>query len=121
MKKISEILNGIDYKLVQGDANTNIINLECHSSKVTVSTLFFSIIGSDNDGHNYIDHSISLGAIAVVCEKIPISINSQVTYIQVNNSSRALAVAAANFFNHPSKKIKLIGVTGTNGKTSTVY
>ena len=82
--------------------------------------MFIATVGVTVDGHNFIDKAIELGAIAVVCETLPSSLNENVTYIKVLNSSEALGFIACNFYDNPSEKLKLVGVTGTNGKTTTV-
>jgi UDP-N-acetylmuramoyl-L-alanyl-D-glutamate--2,6-diaminopimelate ligase len=81
--------------------------------------LFVAVRGTISDGHNYIDQAISKGAIAVVCEQVPEKIIENITYVQVSSSTDALGIIASNFYENPSEKLKLIAVTGTNGKTTT--
>ena len=83
--------------------------------------MFIAIKGAQSDGHEFIDKAISTGAVAIVCEKLPDSLQGvgQVTYVQVSNSESALGVIASNFYDIPSEKLKLVGITGTNGKTTT--
>ncbi|MEG2177949.1 MAG: UDP-N-acetylmuramoyl-L-alanyl-D-glutamate--2,6-diaminopimelate ligase, partial [Bacteroidales bacterium] len=102
-------------------------NLECvitslcfDSRKVCKDALFFAIVGVDNDGHDFIPQAIKNGARAVVCQVWPTELYPEVLYIQVENSAKALAYAAAAFYDYPSSKLKLVGITGTNGKTTTV-
>ena len=121
MKLLRELLFELDCQRIIGNTNIAIDNIYFNSLKVTPESLFFAIKGVHHDGHDYISETISNGAIAIICEKLPINIINDITYVQVDNSSVALAMVASNFFNNPSNKIKLIGVTGTNGKTSTVY
>ncbi len=90
------------------------------SRKVTPGSLFVAITGTMADGHQFIDKAVAAGARAVICEKLPVTLADQVTYVVVKDSSEALAYAAANFYDNPSEKLNLIGVTGTNGKTSIV-
>jgi UDP-N-acetylmuramoyl-L-alanyl-D-glutamate--2,6-diaminopimelate ligase len=80
--------------------------------------LFVAVKGTLTDGHLFIDKAIGLGASAIICEELPKEIDESVTYIQVSNSAFALALVAAEFYGHPSSKLKLVGITGTNGKTT---
>ena len=89
------------------------------SRKVTKGCLFVAVRGTQSDGHNYITKSIEQGAAAVVCEEFPATVNDKVIYIKVKNSAAALGNISSNFFDNPSDKLKLIGITGTNGKTTT--
>jgi len=90
------------------------------SRKVELSSLFIAVKGTQVDGHQYIEKAIEKGAVAIVCEVLPQNLKDTVTYIQVANSAIALGTIAHNFYHHPSKKLQLIGVTGTNGKTTIV-
>jgi UDP-N-acetylmuramoyl-L-alanyl-D-glutamate--2,6-diaminopimelate ligase len=121
MKLLRELLYGLECESVIGNTNMSILNIQFNSKEVESGDLFVAIQGKQHDGHNFIVNAIDSGAVAVVCENIPNKRPSQTTYIKVKNSSYALSVLASNFFNNPSKRIKLIGVTGTNGKTSVVY
>ncbi len=121
MKLLREILYGLDFDTVIGSTSARILNLQFNSKEVSKGDLFIAIRGKEHDGHNFIKNSINAGAVAVVCENIPDHINDNVTYIKVQNSPYTLSILASNFYNNPSRNIKLIGVTGTNGKTSVVY
>lgn len=88
------------------------------SRQVKPGDIFVAIAGRQSDGHRFISTAIEKGAIAIVCQVLPESLNSNVVYYQVENSSKALGLIAADFYGHPSSKIKLVGVTGTNGKTT---
>jgi len=88
------------------------------SRKVRPGFLFIAIKGTQSDGHEYIARAIELGAIAVVCEKLPDTVTDKITFVSVKNSGQALGIIASNFFGNPSEKMKLTGVTGTNGKTT---
>jgi UDP-N-acetylmuramoyl-L-alanyl-D-glutamate--2,6-diaminopimelate ligase len=90
------------------------------SRKVKKDSLFIATRGTTVDGHSYIDKAIESGAVAIVCEELPQNQKAGITYVKVLNSSEALGFIACNFFDNPSEKLKLIGVTGTNGKTTTV-
>lgn len=103
---------------VFGDTNIEIANVVFDSRKVVENDVFVAQRGVQVDGHKYIDKAIELGAKAVVCEEIPEEKHEEVTYVIVNNTSEALANIAANYYDNPSRELKLIGVTGTNGKTT---
>lgn len=90
------------------------------SRKVEAGFAFVAVQGTLSDGHDFIGKAIDLGATAIVCERLPESISETVTYVTVRNSAQALGIMAANFYDNPSEKLKLVGVTGTNGKTTTV-
>jgi UDP-N-acetylmuramoyl-L-alanyl-D-glutamate--2,6-diaminopimelate ligase len=112
------LLSGIEVLQLVGNDKVDITSLEMDSRKVKTGDLFAAISGTQVDGHQYIQQCIQQGASAILCETIPAEIAENVTYIKVADSSRALGILAANFYNNPSQKLKLIGITGTNGKTS---
>src|SRR5690606_13587953 len=114
-----ELLNDVKTNEIIGSTEVMIEQVQFDSRKVERNTLFVAQTGTQVDGHDFIDSSIESGAIAVVCERKPKSLNENVTYIIVDNSAIALGIIAANFYQHPTKKLKLIGITGTNGKTTT--
>jgi UDP-N-acetylmuramoyl-L-alanyl-D-glutamate--2,6-diaminopimelate ligase len=120
MKNLNELLTRVKTRQIIG--NTDIIpNDICFDSrKVVAGCMFIATKGTQTDGHNYISGSIEKGAIAIVCEEIPTQLNSDITYIQVADSSETLGYIASAFYDEPSSKLKLVGVTGTNGKTTTV-
>ena len=103
---------------VLGDTNVAINEIVFDSRKVSKSDVFIAQKGVQVDGHLFIEKAINLGAIAIVCEVFPTETKKGVTYIKVENSSSALAIMAANFYDNPSEKFPLVGVTGTNGKTT---
>ena len=105
---------------ILGSTDTEIQSLHFDSRLVIAGGLFIAIKGTDTDGHNFIEKAIEKGAIAIVCESLPSLISDQVTYILVKNSAEAMGRVASNFYNHPSARLNLVGVTGTNGKTTTV-
>jgi len=115
---LSEILYKISLQAVSGKTDIEINSIIFDSRQVQEGSLFVAIGGTQVDGHQFIGKAIELGASAILCEHLPESLNEEITYIQVENSARAMGFAAANFYQHPSKKLKLVGVTGTNGKTS---
>ena len=119
MKKLKEILFKVNIDSVYGDTDIDITKITFDSRDVENKTLFIAIKGHDIDGHDYIDQSIINGASVVVCEVLPENFKkNKSVYICVNCSKSALSIIASNFYDNPSSKIDLIGVTGTNGKTT---
>ncbi len=118
MKALSELLKDITVIKSTGNTDISVSSLTIDSRRVTGGSMFIAISGTVTDGHNYIDAVIEKGAVCIVCEKLPQVLNGQVTYIQVADTKDATGHLASAFYNHPSQKIKLIGVTGTNGKTT---
>ena len=118
MKLLKDILYGVSLDEVVGNTHMAISNIEFDSRKIQRGSLFVALSGSVVDGHDFIDASIEKGAIAVICETIPEGVNQNVTYLIVEDSHRALGIAAANFYDHPSEQLKVVGITGTNGKTT---
>src|SRR3990167_3324018 len=92
--------------------------MDFDSRKIEKNDVFVAIRGSVVDGHDYIEKAIQLGAVAIVCDTFPDTVTSGVTYIQVKDTNKALAFMAANYFGNPSERLKLVGITGTNGKTT---
>jgi UDP-N-acetylmuramoyl-L-alanyl-D-glutamate--2,6-diaminopimelate ligase len=123
--RLSEILNGIQDLKAKGNIDIDIKNISCNSKKVTQDTLFVAIKGYDVDGHDYINDAIANGATAIMLEDINkirnIILPDNVTFIVTKDSRYSLAISACNFYGNPSRKFKLIGVTGTKGKTTTTY
>ncbi|MBK9283105.1 MAG: UDP-N-acetylmuramoyl-L-alanyl-D-glutamate--2,6-diaminopimelate ligase [Sphingobacteriaceae bacterium] len=120
MKLLSDILYKVKLEQVIGATHLAVANVVFDSRKVRKNSLFVAIKGTQSDGHEFIEQAIEAGALAVVCEKLPTEKKSNVTYVKVNDSNYSLGIIACNFFDNPSSKLKLIGVTGTNGKTTTV-
>ena len=116
--KIKEILANCNLMEIEGDKDIDILDMTFDSRKVKDGSLFFAVRGTQVDGHDYIDKAVAQGAKAIVCEKMPKTKTDGVTYIQVDNSAYVLGVAASNFFGNPSRELRLVGVTGTNGKTT---
>ncbi|GGB82493.1 UDP-N-acetylmuramoyl-L-alanyl-D-glutamate--2,6-diaminopimelate ligase [Flavobacterium suaedae] len=116
------ILKDILYKTaiesVNGTTDIQISKIEFDSREVQSGDAFVAIRGTQSDGHNYIAKAIESGAVAIVCESLPDALQKGITYIQVENSATALAHMASNYYGTPSQSIKLVGVTGTNGKTT---
>lgn len=115
---LKDILYKVAIESVKGSTDLAIKSIDFDSRKIENQYLFVAIRGTLADGHNYITKAISLGAVAVVCEVLPENLDSGVTYIQVKDTNKALAYLAANFYGNPSQELKLVGITGTNGKTT---
>ncbi|MFD2909976.1 UDP-N-acetylmuramoyl-L-alanyl-D-glutamate--2,6-diaminopimelate ligase [Flavobacterium ardleyense] len=118
MKLLKDILYKVGIEAVHGATDIAISKIEFDSRKIELNDVFVAIKGTLSDGHNFIDKALSLGAIAVVCEEFPEVIVNGVTYIKVKDTNEALAFLAANYYENPSENIRLVGVTGTNGKTT---
>jgi UDP-N-acetylmuramoyl-L-alanyl-D-glutamate--2,6-diaminopimelate ligase len=118
MKLLKDILYKVDLDRIEGNTNIAIPHMCFDSRQVQKDTLFVAVKGSLSDGHDYIEKAIELGALAIISEALPVKLNENVVYVKVKDSSRALGVVASNFYDNPSEKIKLVGVTGTNGKTT---
>ncbi|HBU77168.1 MAG TPA: UDP-N-acetylmuramoyl-L-alanyl-D-glutamate--2,6-diaminopimelate ligase [Muricauda sp.] len=118
MKLLKDILYGVSLSAVSGDTNVMVNNVHFDSRKVEMDDVFVAIRGTLTDGHKFIQKAVDLGARAIVCEELPELMVNGVTYLQVDNCNSALAVIASNYYDNPSKNLKLVGVTGTNGKTT---
>lgn len=117
---LSELLDGIPVIQTLGVTNGWVGGVFADSRKVGKGSVFVAVRGTLTDGHSYIPKAVERGALAVVCEVLPAERAEGVCYVQVSDSSRALAAIACAYYGHPSGKLKLVGVTGTNGKTTTV-
>lgn len=115
---LKDILYKVSIEAVKGSTEVAIQKIEFDSRKVQENDVFVAIRGTVSDGHEFIEKAISQGAAAIVCDTLPELVVSNVTYIQVKDTNSALAFIASNYFNTPSDKIRLVGVTGTNGKTT---
>ena len=120
MKLLSDILYKVKLEEIIGSTHVAISSIIFDSRKVKKDSLFVATKGAADDGHIYIQKAIESGAIAIVCEEIPKDKNDQITYVKVADSTYALGVMACNYYDNPSEKLKLVGITGTNGKTTTV-
>lgn len=116
---LKSILNDLAVICQKGDTDISFENIEFDSRKIKENDVFVALKGTQVDGHLFIQKAIEQGAVAVVCEELPEDINPEICYLQVQNSAVALGKLAAAYFDYPSQKLKLIGITGTNGKTST--
>lgn len=117
--RLSNIIENVETLEIKGNLEVDIQSLGIDSRKVEAGQLFFAVHGTQVDGHQFIPNAVEAGATAVICEHFPEAINPTVTYIKVANSHKALGLSAAAYFNNPSDKLTLVGVTGTNGKTTT--
>ena len=116
---LDKLLQGVEVRSLVGDGTVAVGRLEFDSRKVVPGTLFFATRGTQADGHAYIPAAVAAGAAAVVCEELPAERPVGVTFVQVPDSTVALGQVASAFYGHPSRRLKLVGVTGTNGKTTT--
>ena len=121
MKTLREILADIPHELVKGSLGDLIDHIALDSRKSQPDGLFIAVPGHTTDGHQFVSSAISKGVKAVVLQELPDELSADITYIQVANISQYAGVMAANFYNHPSSDMQVVGVTGTNGKTSIVY
>ena len=118
MKNLQKLLFKVPINSIYGNTNILIENLSYDSRKINKNSIFFAIKGESYNGLDYINESISKGAIAILCDIIPIKINKKLVYVIVDNVEEALGIISSNFYENPSSKLKLIGITGTNGKTT---
>ena len=123
--ELRKILNGIEGLKAKGNLDVNVTKIECDSKKINQGDMFVAIKGYDNDGHEFINEAIENGAKVIVVEEgsnfSKEKINDDITIIMSNNTRELLAISACNFYKNPSRKFKLIGITGTKGKTTTSY
>lgn len=118
--KLHQLIHKINAIGIVGNNGGEVLSLTFDSRKVKPGAVFFALKGETTDGHNYITDVIAKGAVAVVCETLPAKLYAEVCYIQVADSHHAMGIMASEFYGNPSSKLKLVGVTGTNGKTTTV-
>ena len=118
MKRLNELLGNVRV-LNNLELNPAVVALEYDSRKIEAGYCFFAVVGTASDGHNFIDSAIEKGASTIVCQHLPSNLNPEVAYVVVEDTNIAMAAMAAAFYNNPSHELKLVGVTGTNGKTTT--
>lgn len=118
MQVLKDILYKVSIRSVTGSTDLEVKDIQIDSRKVTKGSLFIAVKGTAADGHLFIDKATEAGASVIVCEVLPGSTKDGVVYVQVENSAEAAGYIATNFFGRPSEKIKVVGVTGTNGKTT---
>ncbi|MBQ5594144.1 MAG: UDP-N-acetylmuramoyl-L-alanyl-D-glutamate--2,6-diaminopimelate ligase [Alistipes sp.] len=119
MKRLNELLDNVRVIEIDNRYNPEITGLEYDSRRVGENSCFFAVVGGANDGHNYIESAIEQGARAIVCQRLPRNRKEDVAYVLVEDSNIAMAAMAAAFYDYPSEELRLVGVTGTNGKTTT--
>ncbi|MFW5961512.1 MAG: UDP-N-acetylmuramoyl-L-alanyl-D-glutamate--2,6-diaminopimelate ligase [bacterium] len=119
--KLNNLLNNIDFEVIRGDLEKNIVEISYDSREIEENNLFIAIKGFETDGHQYIAQAVENGASAVIIENEISEYQPETSYIKVKNSRRVMAEIAKNFFNNPLSDINLVGITGTNGKTTTAY
>lgn len=117
-KTIQSITSGIGQLTIHGSENTIVNKIIIDSRKVLPGSLFVALRGTQVDGHQFMDTAVQLGAVAILCEELPEKLHESVTYIQTEDSAETMGKLASAFYGQPSTKLKLVGVTGTNGKTS---
>lgn len=118
MAELKDILYKVHITSTSGNMNVDVKGICFDSRKVQPGFLFVAVKGTQSDGHAFIEKAATLGAIAIVAEKLPEAISDAITYVTVKDSAKALGIIASNFYGNPSAKLKLVGVTGTNGKTT---
>src|SRR6056297_3376902 len=119
--KLKKVLNNIDFEVIRGNLEKEIVEIGYDSREIKENNLFIAIKGFETDGHQYITQALENGASAVVIENEIAEYQPEITYIKVKNSRRVMAEIAKNFFGNPLSEINLVGITGTNGKTTTAY
>ncbi len=119
-KKLEELLKGLDYKIINGAANVTVAGLDYDSRQCSPGTLFFCIPGFKVDGHDFVPEALARGASVIVVER-PVKAPEGVTVVQVANARLAMGLISAEFYEWPTKKVSIAGVTGTNGKTSVAF
>lgn len=120
MAVLKDILYKVSLTSTSGNMEVDVNHIAFDSRKIQDGSLFIAVKGTITDGHVYLDKAIKSGAVAIVCEVLPNYLEDGITYITVDNSALALGIIAANFYENPSEKLELVGITGTNGKTTTV-
>ena len=118
MNILKDILYKVAIEAVQGSTDIAISKMDFDSRKIETNDVFVAIRGSISDGHDFIQKAIEQGAVAVICDTFPENIAIGITYVQVKDTNSAVAFMAANYFGNPSQNLKLVGITGTNGKTT---
>ncbi|MEQ6165974.1 UDP-N-acetylmuramoyl-L-alanyl-D-glutamate--2,6-diaminopimelate ligase [Ekhidna sp. MALMAid0563] len=118
MQTLKDILFGVSLKSITGNRDEKVNGITFDSRKVEKGSLFVAVEGLTVDGHDFIHGAIEKGARVIVCEEVPESLDKDITVVQTDNSAKALGIIASNFYGRPSEKLKLVGITGTNGKTT---
>ena len=116
--KLSELIEKLNPSEVKGDLNKDITGVNIDSRQVKEGHLFIAVKGTQVDGHKFIPKAVEQGAVAVLCEDIPADAAEGVTFVKVDNTEHNVGQVATTFYGNPTEKLKLVGVTGTNGKTT---
>ena len=120
MKKVlKDILYKVSLIATTGDMEVKVKDIVFDSRKVSSGSAFVAIAGTQVDGHEYINAALEKGVKVIVCENLPENLSEGITWVQVQNSAKALGIMASNFYDNPSHQIKVVAITGTNGKTTT--
>ena len=119
--ELKKMMEHTDARLLSGPESVTIHQIQYDSRKVTKGDVFVCVVGFQTDGHRYIEKAIAQGAAAIILQKAPASFQDGISYYQMEDTRKGLALLSANFYGHPSAKMRLVGVTGTNGKTTTTY
>jgi len=119
MKELKDILYKVSLTSTIGNMEVEVNDVVFDSRKVKKGSVFVAVKGTQVDGHEYTEQAVASGAVAIVCEILPNSIDKNVTYVQVSNTAKALGIIASNFYDNPSEYIQIVAITGTNGKTTT--
>ncbi|GGZ36149.1 UDP-N-acetylmuramoyl-L-alanyl-D-glutamate--2,6-diaminopimelate ligase [Echinicola pacifica] len=120
MKTLKDILYKVSLTSTTGNMDVEVKDIVFDSRKVSPGVVFVAVPGTRVDGHKFVDQAIADGAKAVVCEKLPASLQEGITYVEVVNAANAMGIMASNYYDNPSRKLKVVAVTGTNGKTTCV-
>ena len=115
---LKDILYKVTLESVTGNPNVPVNEVHFDSRKVGLNDVFVAVVGTQSDGHDFIEKAEKQGAIAIICEKMPANFVNGITYVQTSDSAKALAIIASNYYGNPSENLKLVGITGTNGKTT---
>ena len=115
---LKDILYKVAIESVNGSTDISINKIEFDSRKIQEKDVFVAIRGTLSNGHDFIEKAIELGAVAIICDELPSKLEAGITYVKVTDTNSALAFLAANFYQNPSANLKLVGITGTNGKTT---
>ncbi len=118
MNLLKDILYKVAIEAVNGSTEIPVNKIEFDSRKIQENDVFVAIRGTVSDGHDFTEKAINLGATTIVCDTFPTIIVTGITYVKVKDTNAALAFMATNFYDNPSAKLKLVGITGTNGKTT---
>ena len=118
MKLLNDILKGLELIETRGDLSISIRSIQFDSRKVETGDLFIAVKGTHVDGHQFIAKAIEMGAVAVVCEEVPANLPKEIVFARINDSQKTFGKIAAAFYGNPSANLKVVGITGTNGKTT---